>query len=635
MQKRIKTKNKLSQLTKSSYWAVLGAALFYAISLAFSWPNNVLSWDIFGYYLYLPAFFIHGDIGLQQPWIHEVLTTYQNSETFYQLVPGANGNQVIKYPVGWALLNLPFFFIGHLWALLSEYPADGFSKPYQWSIVIGSYAYVVCGLLVLRRVLSTFIKDDKIVALTLIAITLATNLLHATAQATSMSHTYLFTLYAVLLYFIQKDLEKGSPSWRVGVIVGLMIVSRNSEIVLLPMLIVLFGWGGGKWYQLPLVIRYWKHVLLGLAPVVLIQMMYWMITAGTPIFYSYNNPGEGFDWLQPHLINFLFSFRKGWLLYTPIMLLAFLGIRKLWSYDAKWGKAVTIFTVLNIYLLSTWTTWWYAASFGQRSMVQSYAVLAIPLAFGIQWLWQKQRVVLILSIVLTSALNLFQTWQYRMGIIDQSRMTQRAYIDHFWRTAPLDEKGKRKLLMHRSATAKEQWPEASSIVQVKHALQSFESDSGIIVHPLWKRKIAGILGKQVNDKREWITDSVSRTGVQGFKVVDEMAFSPAIRIPYKEITELAYAWVEASAWVKSGPTPVDVSLVVTFTHNGGNYHYQTADITVNPEEGWKEIKLQYLTPEVRNENDELTVYVWNRNGQLAWIDDVQVAVFEDINPVGQ
>jgi len=633
--KKIKTKNNDRLSKSSSYWAVLGAALFYAITLVLSWPQNVLSWDIFGYYLYLPAAAVYGDLGLEQGWLQSTLELYQNSPTLYQLVPGVEGKQVIKYPVGWAILNIPFFLIGHIWALLSSYPADGFSKPYQWSIIIGSYAYVVLGLVVLRNALQRWIKQDLIIAITLVVLTVGTNLLHATVQATAMSHTYLFALYAVFLWLAQRDVDQQQPSWQLGAITGLLIITRNSEIVVIPMLLILFGWDIAGQHKLWSAFTKWKQFLIGIAPVLALQMAYWWYASGSPVLYAYDNAGEGFDWLQPHTWNFLFSFRKGWLLYTPLMVLSLIGLRFLWKEHPKWGLALAVFALANIYLLSTWTTWWYAASFGQRSMVQSYALLALPLAFSINWLWSKQKVVLGGVLILFTALNLFQTWQYGAGIIDQSRMTQCAYVDHFWRTAPLDEAAQRKLLIQRSAIAREQWPARETIKATKHAVQSFESDSGIVVHPEWKKQLAAALGKQVNDKREWITAETAYQGMQSFRLDSDMEFSPAIRIPYAALTELDYAWVTASAWVKTGSEAVDLSLVVTFDHNGGSYHYRTTDITLLAHTNWQEINLHYLTPEIRNSSDELTVYVWNRNGALAWVDEVQVQVYEDLNPVGQ
>ncbi|MBK6776976.1 MAG: hypothetical protein IPG74_14450 [Flavobacteriales bacterium] len=58
--------------------------------------------------------------------------------------------------------------------------------------------------------------------------------------------------------------------------------------------------------------------------------IYWKVYAGSFFWDSYQNPGEGLDIFYPHIHNFLFSFRKGWLLYSPLIALALLGFIPLW-----------------------------------------------------------------------------------------------------------------------------------------------------------------------------------------------------------------------------------------------------------------------------------------------------------------
>jgi len=78
---------------------------------------SILSWDVFGYYLYLPATFIHHDLGISDfSWLQQILDTYHPTNGFYQAYMGPTGNYVMKYPMGLAILYAPFFFIGHLFA---------------------------------------------------------------------------------------------------------------------------------------------------------------------------------------------------------------------------------------------------------------------------------------------------------------------------------------------------------------------------------------------------------------------------------------------------------------------------------------------------------------------------------------
>ncbi|HEY9114586.1 MAG TPA: hypothetical protein VIN10_07785, partial [Bacteroidales bacterium] len=97
-------------------------------------PDAVLSWDVFGYYLYLPANYIYYDPALQNTtWLDELIRQYEPTSSLYQLYPMAEGKMLIKYTSGIAILTLPFFLLAHFLAPLFGFPADGLSMPYQLS----------------------------------------------------------------------------------------------------------------------------------------------------------------------------------------------------------------------------------------------------------------------------------------------------------------------------------------------------------------------------------------------------------------------------------------------------------------------------------------------------------------------
>ena len=142
------------------FLCLLFLVLHYYIRTAIYWNwTNVLGWDVFSYYIYLPATFIYNDPGMvNQLVIDRIFEQYQPSGTVYQIYRLPNGNWVSMYSMGFAILYAPFFFIAHGWALLSGgvYPADGFSFPYQYCIGNGVMIYIVAGIFVIRKVLLHF-----------------------------------------------------------------------------------------------------------------------------------------------------------------------------------------------------------------------------------------------------------------------------------------------------------------------------------------------------------------------------------------------------------------------------------------------------------------------------------------------
>lgn len=412
-----------------------------------------LSWDVSGYYLYLPAAFIYKDLR-QLAFKDSLLRKYRPTPDFQQGFLHPSGNYVMKYPLGQALQYAPFFFIAHGWASLStRYPADGFSFPYQLLISLGSLFYALLGLFFLRKIL-LFYFPDKAAALTLLAIAVGSNYLDYAAIDGAMTHNYLFTIYSILIYlsirFYQSpDLKKAAG---IGFLVGLAALTRPTEIIslLIPLL-----WGLDIFRKPALRerLRFFKthRRAPGLAILICVltgslQLFYWHHASGDWIVYSYQD--QGFSWLNPHIKNGLFSYKSGWLTYTPLMIFALAGFYPLFRDQRKLFFSVFLFTVLFIYIAFAWDIWWYGGSLGQRSMVQAYPVLAFPLtAFFARFLRMAPGWKLLLAwpLLLFTALNLFFTHQaHKGGLLPVGQVTRAYYWQALLRNDHDPEK--RKLL---------------------------------------------------------------------------------------------------------------------------------------------------------------------------------------------
>ena len=347
--------------------------------------ENTISWDVSGYYMYLPAYFIYKDLR-QCRFKDSILDKYGPTPDFQQaFIHKASGNYVMKYPAGQAILMTPYFFIGHQVALHSggKYPPDGFSFPYQLSIGLGMLLYAFIGLFVFRKVLLHYFKDGT-VALTLIALVFGSNYLNYAAIDQSMTHSTLFMLYALILWCCIKFYERPRVSMAIalGALTGMATLTRPTEIlsVILP---VLWGVSSIKGFR-ERVRFFFKQpvylllfVLFFILPVS-VQLVYWKKISGDWIVYSYQD--QGFSWLHPHLKDYMFSYDTGWLRYAPMLLLSFVGVipfvakkKNLW--------AVLFFMFLNLYVVTAWDIWW----FGGRAMVQSYAVMFFPVAALIEY----------------------------------------------------------------------------------------------------------------------------------------------------------------------------------------------------------------------------------------------------------
>jgi hypothetical protein len=182
----------------------------------------------------------------------------------------------------------------------------------------------------------------------------------------------------------------------------------------------------------------WKMILLaaGAAFVVLIpQMIYWKAQSGQFMFNSYMDQGK-FYFFQPQLVNGLLSFRKGWLIYTPVMIFGLAGFIWLRKRLPELYLPALVFVVLNIYVVYSWWCWWYGGCYGSRPMIDMYGIMALPLAVFIEKIWTSKnwlKIPVALVLVALLWLNQFQTSQYRTSLLHWDSMTKEAYFGIFGR----------------------------------------------------------------------------------------------------------------------------------------------------------------------------------------------------------
>tara|TARA_R110002050_G_scaffold200591_1_gene335537 strand:- start:84454 stop:86343 length:1890 start_codon:yes stop_codon:yes gene_type:complete len=614
------TLNKNDKMSKKLKIFVGFLAIFIVFMNVKFIPSNILSWDVFGYYLYLPLTFIYHDLGLQNDAvILKLIETYHSTATFYQIVTMPDGISVMKYSMGMAILYSPFFFIGWLVAHFSSFPVDGLSAPFQYAIFSGGILYSLIGLWFTAKVLNKFFKE-KVVMFTLLLIVFATNyLVHITMYGqNAMSQNYLFTGYALVLWLTIRWHEGFKPQFIIALslVAGLMILSRPTEIVVL---IIPLLWNVTSLESLvkkrDLLWRYKFQIMwfaLIIAGIGMMQLGYWKIYSGKFLFNSYGaNAGEGLDLLRPHTWKFLFSYRKGWLVFTPIMSIAIAGFYLIYRNNRPIFYALFTYFVFNLYLVSSWTTWWYAQSFSQRAMVSSYPIMAIGLGYFMDWAFKQKGIKHYLIsgfLVLLVSFNLFQVLQFHRGVLHGDRMTEAYYWAVFGKLSVTDE-DRKLLLIDRGLDGKQGFVNEQEYVKTADYALSFDDSAAY-------------------------ASQISFTGCCSFELNSEKEFSPYIEKTYSDLTLSDHAWVRVTANVFVDSTDIEnpFSLVAHFSYNGYPYKYRTIEAkTLNLVPGkWNKIQMDYLTPEVRTAEDKLRVLVWYRGNKKLYVDDLRTEVYEKI-----
>lgn len=394
--------------------------------------GDIINSDVTAYYTYLPAIFIHHDLELNfvsklPPFWHSRIWRYETR----------TGKSALKMTSGLAILYLPFFLLAHILALTFGFVPDGYSIPYSVMLLVASAFYSSLAFYYATKILSRFFRI-KVALITSTLLIFATNVYIYSTSLGAYSHAFNFFLFA---FFIWKTIKYYDfPTLKIasvlGITFGIITLIRPTN-GLIALFFILYDVFSIKSFvsRVQFFLSKYKHILfLALFSFVVWvpQLFYWKFISGEFFHYSYQE--EGFFFNNPRLIRGLFGFRKGWLIYTPIMVFALVGII-IMAFKKKSRRAfflpMVLFVPLNIYIILSWWCWWYGGGFGQRPFIDSYSILAIPLAFMIEKglsLNKWMKLIVIPICIFFVYLNLFQSWQYNNGILHYSDMTKSAYL---------------------------------------------------------------------------------------------------------------------------------------------------------------------------------------------------------------
>ena len=394
--------------------------------------NALINWDVTSYYSYLPAIFVHKDLKFE--FLNNSEVNYAENHQFWpETAP--NGNKVIKTTMGMSVLYFPFFIISHIYSLVNDkVVANGFSKPYEIGLTFSSIFYMMIGLFFLAKVLRS-IYDEKKVSILLFLVFLGTNLFYYATTEPCMSHVYTFSLASVFMYITMKIYEKNN--WKffifLGLIYGLLFLVRPTNILfILAFLLYKIESFSSLNKRLYWLIQHYKKLTISIVISVLIgsvQFFYWKWATGNWFFNSY--VGEQFYFNQPRIIEFLFSYRKGWLVYTPIFIFSFLGLYKMYVRKNPWFFSILIMLPVLVYLFSSWWCWWFGGGFGMRPMIDYYPLLIIPLGEILSTKISYKKYILNFILAGFVSLNLFQTLQRRNLVIHWDSMSKESYWAFF------------------------------------------------------------------------------------------------------------------------------------------------------------------------------------------------------------
>lgn len=495
-------------------------------------------------------------------------------------------------------------------------PGWGINSPVY--VALTNSICTVLGIGILRKVLLNYFSD-KVAAIILVLIVAGTNFLCLTTYEPDLIHPLLFLCYVLILWSTigwQKTFK-----WKYAILLSLFTVFtisiRLSEIscILIPVF-----WGiynkstfHDRWMAIKQ--HYWQALVIVflIMLAVLGQILHPDFLYG--ILDLSNNPQKNhFTFIAPYLPDVLLSFRKGWLIYTPVMIFSILGFYFLAAKNPFIFYSTFLFFIINLHIVSSWSIWWEGESFGQRSMISSYPVLALSLGYFLDWLAQKKGYIKIPLFILPGLfvfLNLFQTWQYTHGILDSSHITCKYYGAIFG--AVRQDKVAEKYLL-------QEFPDVYKEVLYNE-------------HRYNKRTLVHYdFDKPDPAYRVAPTSEFSWSGKFSYKLYEQEQFSPGISEKFSKLTNKDDTWIRISGYVyySSRDAIKGGYLAITCNHQNNLYKYKALNLEKQDlvPGKWNKITVDYQTPYLIDKDDLLQAYFWYAGKKSIYVDDIQIEIFE-------
>jgi hypothetical protein len=371
--------------------------LFFLFLLSLPLVNPWVRGDGVGYYAYLRSVLIDHDLRFDNDYLAA-------NESFIASRVDAQGRLVPEeytrtgyvenhFSVGPAILWAPAVLAAHAAVLLVDriggrVPADGHSYPYVLALALATVSYGFLSLLLAFGIARKYF-EERWAFLATIGLWLASSMPVYMYFNPSWSHALsAFAVALFLWYWDRTQLRRTMGQWALlGAMAGLMgnVYYPNAILLIFPGLEIIHmlrvswgesGPGPASWRKLvPPCALFGAVFIVSLLPTFVTRQ----IIYGNPFETGY--PGiRTWNWTSPALLQILFSSDHGMFSWTPILLLATVGLFFLIKRNTLLGVGSLLTFAIYYYFIASYPDWDGISSFGNRFFVSLTPIFILGLA---------------------------------------------------------------------------------------------------------------------------------------------------------------------------------------------------------------------------------------------------------------
>jgi hypothetical protein len=405
-------------------------------------PDALFVSDGFGYYLYLPSFVIDHDLDFSNQLGH---VPYEASKSYFNEV-AKTGLRADPFPVGAAVLWLPFFVLGHavvivLRAIGVGVTPSGFGYLYELPTYCGAFFYGVAGLWLIQRLVSE-VFSQQVARTAVFTMLLCTPYAYYLWIEPDMSHVSAAFTIALALYLTWRAMRRKDSrlsTWiGVGASLGLVALVRpyNGLVAIATLPAVWFACDGrdaiGRAFT-RLAVCATAALVVFLPQVAAVSVLY-----GSLMFLP---PGTGYDemrWTRPDFLALAVSTFS----YFPLLVVSFVGLFPIVKAATRrsgesgperpadatasemfltWVRPASLLALLVVlYITASYPRGsTFGDSFGQRRIVDWAPLMAIGWASCFTLIPDRHRAAAMKALVVFGIVGVVLTGLYTLHLIPE------------------------------------------------------------------------------------------------------------------------------------------------------------------------------------------------------------------------
>ena len=420
---------------RSLPWVLL--TLVFVMSLP-AVTTRLYASDEIQYFAYLRSAYFDQDLSFENEYRYfydeNIARAHFFKETFIDYVT-PTGLRRNFAPIGSALLWAPFYAIADIGVRIARVfgasvPGDGFSRPYISAITYGSAVYgflaLVLSAIAARRIVG-------VTAGTLAAVCFGTPLVFYMYVAPGFSHAnsaFAVAAFVVVWLHVRRRWSAGGVA-ALGALAAVMGMVREQDlfIALGPAIdyVVTVGRAVRAGERSP------REMLLNAAiGVAAVAVCFLPQAMSYVVLHGHMGPSpvvqQKMTWTAPNAWRVLVSPDNGWFFWSPVALLALIGLVALASgyagRERRWiGTICVLMVATQIYVSGSLNTWAGAGSFGQRRLVGLSIFLVIGLASLLHMVRARPARLAVNALVIVAVWwNLGLIAQFATGLMNRNRV---------------------------------------------------------------------------------------------------------------------------------------------------------------------------------------------------------------------